>query len=149
MTPVARLLPTVKTQAGLDMAITLAGSQAKLARLLNKPRQTVNEWVRLGWIPHQHLDEIVSALPKLSKAELRPDIFEDDMPAIERIVFIAGGISVLSDKLGIKYATVRAWAYGEARVPPRFVKRLCKISGNVVKPHQLRPDVFATSADEF
>lgn len=147
--PMIEFTPTEKTRAGIERAIEVAGSQSELARIVDRPRQTVHQWVAIGMIPHQHLDVIVAALPELSKKELRPDIFDDDMPAIERTVFISGGIKSLSDKLGVKYPTVRAWAYGEAKVPPRFCKRLSELTDAVVHPHDLRPDVFTRYPHEY
>lgn len=58
----------------LDRAINAAGSQVAIAALCDVTPQAVNQWVKKGKAPPEHVLTIEAATG-VSRHELRPDIF--------------------------------------------------------------------------
>jgi DNA-binding transcriptional regulator YdaS (Cro superfamily) len=59
---------------GIQDAITKAGSQAKLARLLDTTPQTVNSWIARKRVPLERAIQIERVLG-IPKEQMRPDVF--------------------------------------------------------------------------
>ena len=64
------------------------------------------------------------------------------MDSIARVIEIAGGVSSLATKLGVKPPTVHQWKNGERPVPPKHALAMQSTWPGVVSVHDLRPDVF-------
>ena len=50
------------THAGVENAITVAGSQVKLAQVLGVTQQAVSRWRLRGWVPLRRAQEIEAQL---------------------------------------------------------------------------------------
>lgn len=73
------MIRSMKQNTGLKLAITLAGSQAKLATMLggNVRQQHVSYWLRTG-VPVRRAIQIEKALiGKVTREDMCPDIFSD------------------------------------------------------------------------
>lgn len=55
-------------------------------------------------------------------------------------------LAALAVQLGRTKTAVSRWETGSRRIPAEIVPRLSEITG--IKPHELRPDVFAPEAAE-
>ena len=64
----------------------------------------------------------------------------NDKPAARQVIraaiAAAGGAAKISEALRIGEGTVSAWTARE-RVPAQWIKPLCDLGGNVVKPEQI------------
>ena len=65
---------TTPAHLGVLAAVTMAGSQSKLARALGLPRQVVGGWVRRGRVPARWVERVaeVTGVPRW---QLAPDRF--------------------------------------------------------------------------
>lgn len=57
---------------GLDIAISRAGSQHKLARLIGVPQRTISDWTR-NKVSAEYL-EVIESKTGVSPSLLRPDL---------------------------------------------------------------------------
>lgn len=64
---------------GLAAAISVAGSQSALAKLVGISQTSVFKWVRVGAIPFDRVLE-VEAATLIPREELRPDLFNAPRP---------------------------------------------------------------------
>jgi DNA-binding transcriptional regulator YdaS (Cro superfamily) len=60
---------------GLEKAITAAGSQAELARLLNVTDMAVSQWKRRGVPPERCVQIEIALKGAVTRADLRPDLW--------------------------------------------------------------------------
>lgn len=64
------------------------------------------------------------------------------MNNIAQVIEVAGGVSALAAKLGVKAPTVHQWRTGGRPVPPRHAIALEREWPQLVSVHDLRPDIF-------
>lgn len=60
--------------------------------------------------------------------------------ATKNAVVVAGGNKKVAEFFDCKPKTITCWI--RTQVPLERVKELCELSGNYIKPHQIRPDFF-------
>ena len=68
-------------------------------------------------------------------------MLEQIVNVAEQAVAAAVGPSAVADELGITPSGVSQWVSAN-RVPKKRVVPLCRLTGGVFQPHQIRPDVF-------
>ena len=67
---------------------------------------------------------------------------DQDLPNItQQAIAAAGGATAVAGVLEITPGGVHKWGV-ENRVPENRVIPLCRLTGGVFQPHQLRPDFF-------
>ncbi len=139
---------TARTRDGLARLIKKAGGQAELAIVLNVSRQAVHDWIVRGLIPLSRVEEICELFPKtFAPKDLRPDIFNGDISALEKIILTVGSVSGLAALLDVEPSLVSKWTHGQRKITPHYVRRLCAIAKNQnmredIQPHHLRPDIY-------
>ena len=69
------------------------------------------------------------------------------MTKIERVIDVAGGVSALALKLGVKPPTVYQWKTGERKVSPRLALAIEREWPEVATTHDLRPDIFGPAPE--
>jgi len=62
--------------------------------------------------------------------------------ALLKVIEEVGSSKELSNLLGISYSYMRTLLCGFLKIPPKMVKRIVALSNGLVKPNQLRPDIF-------
>ena len=76
-----------------------------------------------------------------------PDIFNGDIPALERTILKHDGVSSLAEKLGVSPGLVSLWMRDKRKISPECCRRiyeLMKEDGHpTVTPHELRPDLYS------
>mgnify|MGYP001214907597 CR=1 FL=1 len=66
----------------VEKAIEIIGSQTALARLLEIKPQSVQQWVKSSKVPAERVLDIEKATNgKVTRHQLRPDIYPDDQAA--------------------------------------------------------------------
>lgn len=67
-----------------------------------------------------------------------------DTKTIRKACEIAGGISALARKIGVKPPTVHQWVTGDRPVPAKRAPQIEKATGGAVLRESLCPDVFGS-----
>ncbi|ALA26587.1 hypothetical protein AVI51_16965 (plasmid) [Piscirickettsia salmonis] len=65
------------------------------------------------------------------------------LPAIEKAIRLAGGISTLANELSVTNTTIYNWRKKPESIPPERAKQIEDFSGGLVTRTELRPDLFA------
>lgn len=138
---------TKKTEAALKVCITTAGGPKQLADLLGVSRQAIHKWINKGYVPIERLHEIEEKLgKKFTPKFLRPDIFNGDMPAIEKAILKFNGADKFAEAISVTPGVVSHWLNNRRKVAPHLVRRIVEVmkEGDVetITPHELRPDIF-------
>lgn len=65
---------------------------------------------------------------------------------VKRLTRFFGSQTALGNVVGVRYQNVQQWDAAD-RVPSEHVIPICKASGYVFTPHQLRPDLYPNPGD--
>ncbi len=138
---------TDRTRDGLATLIKEAGNQNTLAAHLHVSRQAIGSWIQRGYVPLERVADICEKFPNLTREILRPDVYNGDISALEKLIIANGGVGELAKMLGLDPGIVSRWSKGERNITPVYVRRLVKIAerNDVTKgitPHDLRPDIY-------
>lgn len=141
------MLATDRTRGGLATLIEEAGNQNALATALDVSRQAIGSWMQRGYIPLERVPDICEKFPNLTREILRPDVYNGDISALEKLIIANGGVGELARMLGIDPGIVSRWSKGERNITPVYVRRLVKIgerndATKGITPHDLRPDIY-------
>jgi len=63
------------------------------------------------------------------------------MTRTQRIVRAAGGNRAVAKQLNVDTVTIWRWS-GIDQWPEKHVQELCDMTGGLIKPEQVRPDIF-------
>jgi hypothetical protein len=85
------MLQEIKTETGLDRAIGLAGSQAKLALSIGTSQQAVSEWVARGFLPVGRIDDVLNAVDPGCKHIKPRDLLDPELIELMDRQFAKGG----------------------------------------------------------
>jgi len=140
-------IPTAGTRNGLARLIKDAGGQTELAISLSVSRQAVHEWVARGLVPLPRIENICKVFPNFTPKDLRPDVFNGDISALEKIILAVGGETELAALLGVSQPLISYWTNDKVKITPQYVRRLCAIAKTQnmegeIRPHDLRPDIY-------
>jgi DNA-binding transcriptional regulator YdaS (Cro superfamily) len=72
----------VMVKTGLDKAVALAGSQAKLAMRLEVSQQAISEWVARGFLPVGRIDDVLNAVDPSCKSIKPRDLIDPELVAL-------------------------------------------------------------------
>jgi DNA-binding transcriptional regulator YdaS (Cro superfamily) len=63
-------------------------------------------------------------------------------PVLAKCVDLVGGIEKLAKSLDCDNSSVCRWVYMKHKVPAKYVKKIVALSEGLIKPEELRPDIF-------
>lgn len=72
----------------------------------------------------------------------RPTKKKITKPALARAAEIVGGVTSLALEIGIDQSCVSSWLYTHEKIPAHHVHKIVIATGGVIRPEELRPDVF-------
>ena len=130
------------TKPTLKKVVEAMGGSCHLAKNLNVSVNSVYHWLHTERpVPEKAAREI----KKLTGIELPAKdvrIRKITKPFLVHLIKKAGGAQSFAEAMGMHVSLVSKLLYTDQKVGPQYAIKLSKLSHGIIKPHQIRPDLF-------
>ena len=130
------------TKPNLKKAIEAMGGSCHLAKNINVSANSVYHWL---YTDRPVPETAATAIKKWTGIELPARdvrIRKITKPFLVPLIKKAGGAQSFAEAMGMDRSLVSKLLYTDQKVGPQYAIRLSRLSHGIIKPHQIRPDLF-------